>query len=329
MCEKNIPLLDMHCDTIWQLAVQKQPGDLMDNTGCVSIEKLQRAGSIAQFFACFVYAEELEGDTPEEKYEHGYGSVLEMCDYLKKQEEKYPDEIALTLNYEQLEKHQKEGRISAFLTVEEGGILCGKIERLDELYRKGIRLITPLWNYENCIGHPNSKDREQMQLGLKPFGIEAAKRMEELGIIIDVSHASDGTFWDLLKYTEKPLVASHSNCREFCAHPRNLSDEMIRALAQRGGVAGLNFYGFFLEGNRESRLEAMVAHIRHMICVGGSDFPAIGTDFDGFDGMELMEIPDIGEMRCLAQALKKAGLTTGQIEKIWFGNAKRVIRDLL
>ena len=73
----------------------------------------------------------------------------------------------------------------------------------------------------------------------------------------------------------------------------------------------------------------MVAHISHMICVGGSDFPAIGTDFDGFDGMELMEIPDIGEMRCLAQALKKAGLTTGQIEKIWFGNAKRVIRDLL
>ena len=93
-----------------------------------------------------------------------------------------------------------------------------------------------------------------MEKGLTSFGIETVTRMGELGMIADVSHASDGTFWDILKYAKGPVVASHSNCRNLCNHPRNLTDEMIRALAEQGGVVGLNFFGPFLGTTKESKI---------------------------------------------------------------------------
>ncbi|MFR3390118.1 MAG: dipeptidase [[Clostridium] scindens] len=146
--------------------------------------------------------------------------------------------------------------------------------------------------------------------------------MNELGMIIDLSHASDGTSRDVLEYAAKgPVVASHSNCRAIADHPRNLSDEMIRKLANAGGVAGLNFYGPFLGNDEESRIDQMVAHILHMIRTGGSEFPAIGTDFDGFDGMTVGGyVPDISQMEKLWDALKKAGVGERQLDKLWGGN---------
>jgi membrane dipeptidase len=203
------------------------------------------------------------------------------------------------------------------------------MSRLDHLYEEGVRLITLMWNYENCLGYPNSLDMKIMRKGLKPFGIEVVKQMKEKKMLIDVSHSSDGGFWDAMTYARGYVVASHSNCRALCPHPRNLSDDMIRAMANAGGVAGLNLYGAFLDGSTESTLDAMVAHVKHMIKVGGSDFPAIGTDFDGFDGMTRLDVKDIGEMGNLLMALEKAGLTTGQIEKIWYGNVLRVIKETL
>lgn len=148
-------------------------------------------------------------------------------------------------------------------------------------------------------------------------------------MIADVSHASDGTFWDILKYAKGPVVASHSNCRNLCNHPRNLTDEMIRAIAEQGGVAGLNFFGPFLGTTKESKIEEMTAHILHMIQVGGSEFPAIGTDFDGIDGLERLDIPNASAMELLWEALKKKGLSQGQLDKIWGENVERVLREVL
>ena len=167
-----------------------------------------------------------------------------------------------------------------------------------------------------------------MWQGLTHFGREVVERMGELGMIIDVSHASDGTFRDVMEHAKGPVVASHSNCRDLCNHPRNLTDEMIRELANCGGVAGLNFYGPFLGNPKESRINEMTAHILHMIRVGGSSFPAIGTDFDGFDGMEVQEIADASQMERLWDALKKAGLTERQLDKIWGENVERVLRRI-
>ena len=178
------------------------------------------------------------------------------------------------------------------------------------------------------MGYPNSRDGEVMKKGLKPFGVETVERMNELGMLIDVSHMSDGGFWDVLRYSKKPVVASHSNARVLCPHPRNLTDEMIRALAEHGGVAGLNFYPYFINESGKADIDDLVRHIEHMFYVGGEDFVAIGTDFDGFDEGKL-ELQNIGEMNLLYGALKKRKFNDGQIEKFWHGNVMRVMREVL
>ncbi|MGF0031744.1 dipeptidase [Bariatricus sp. SGI.154] len=318
-------LIDMHCDTLWKLMDLDKSGDLMKNGCSVAIPHMKEVGTKAQFFACFTYYKEYENAGGYDKcYEH----VHEMIAYLKRQAEEYHSDIAIAKTYADIQKNAEAGKISAVLTVEEGGILNGEMKRLEELYAEGVRLMTLMWNYENCIGYPNSKEIAVMRQGLKPFGVEVVRWMNELGMMIDVSHASDGTFWDVLRYSAKPVVASHSNCRSLCGHPRNLSDEMIRALADVGGIAGLNFYGPFLGSPNASKVDEMAAHVLHMIRVGGSEFPAIGTDFDGFDGMDVLEIPDVSKMERLWDALKKRGISERQLDKIWGGNAERVLMDV-
>lgn len=317
-------LIDLHCDTLWRLMDLEGEGDLLDNDGSVSIRKLESEGAMAQFFACFVYRDAMDGNTPEEQYEAGYWHVLDMIDYMASQTERCSGRLEMAKEPADIETIHKKGKIAAVLTVEEGGVLNGRLARLEELYERGVRLMTLLWNYENCIGAPNSRDRLLMEKGLTPFGIQVVEKMNGLGMIVDISHASDGVFWDVLRHSRKPVAATHSNCRALADHPRNLTDEMLKALGENGGVAGLNFYGPFLGTPAVSRLEEMTAHILHMIKVGGMDLPAIGTDFDGFDGMQKMDIPDIGRMGRLREALKKKGLTEGQLDKIWYKNALRL-----
>lgn len=323
----GMQLIDLHCDTLGKLLrcerEQAENVDIKNNDFCVNIPGMQKAGTLAQFFACFIYLPFAKGG-----YEECYEDALAMMKLLRGQCERYPKELAQVFSYEDILENEEAGKISAVLTVEEGGIINGNMERIDELYQEGVRLLTPIWNYENCFGYPNSRDERVMSRGLKPFGKEAIRYAGELGMIVDVSHASDGVFWDILDCAKGPVVASHSNCRALCDHPRNLTDEMIKRLSEAGGVAGLNFYGAFLSGGKESKLEVMTAHVKHMLQAGGSDFPAIGTDFDGFDGMEYEDIPKVDDMERLWDALKKAGIRESQLDGIWRKNAERVLKSL-
>ena len=167
-----------------------------------------------------------------------------------------------------------------------------------------------------------------MQKGLKPFGFEVVEQMNSLGMLIDVSHLSDGGFWDVLSTSSKPIVASHSNARALCEHPRNLTDDMIRALAEKGGVIGLNFYPYFVNPAGHASVSALAEHALHLFYIGGEDSVAIGTDFDGFDGVEILEIEKAEEMERLWEALKAKGFTEAQIERIAYGNVKRVLQAL-
>lgn len=322
-------LIDMHCDTLWKLMDLGGKGDFVHNNCDVCLSKLRKAESMAQFFACYVGMTQMPGNNTEEKYEAGYDHALKMIDVFHQQMRNNAEEIGQAGNYEEIVNLHNQNKLAAVLTVEEGGILNNQMSRVDKLYDEGVRLITLMWNHENCLGYPNSIDMKIMRKGLKPFGIQVVKYMKEKGMLVDVSHSSDGGFWDAMTYARGHVVASHSNCRALCPHPRNLSDDMIRALANAGGVSGVNLYGAFLDGSNTSDMDAMVAHIQHMIKVGGSDFPAIGTDFDGFDGMTRMDVKDIGEMGRLLEALERAGLSTGQIEKIWYGNVLRVLKETL
>lgn len=311
----------MHCDTLSRLmhgkGTETGAETLESNHLRVDFKRMRHAGELAQFFACFVKFSEFND------WDNAYRYVLKMTDTAHAEKEE-----SFVENLEQLKINEDKGCPSGILTVEEGGVLNGRPERLDELYNRGIRLVTLTWNYENCIGSPNSSDPELMERGLKPFGIEIIEKMNEKGMIIDVSHLSDGGFRDCIRYSRKPVVASHSNVRELCPHPRNLTEEMLRALGNSGGVAGVNFYSKFLCGDRRAGVEDIVRHVVRMINAAGTEGVALGTDFDGFIQEALpLDILGVQDMEYVFDALKKNGISEEQLEKIAYGNVLRVIHD--
>lgn len=319
--KKRLRWIDMHCDTISELQNRKEE-TLFKNRLCVDGERLGQSGGM-QFFACFVYAPYFGEVTKEgEVWDKAYESVLNMLDYAHRGD----GEPVFVTTKKQIEEVTK---VKGILTVEEGGVLNGCIDRLDTLYERGVRLMTLTWNYRNCIGSPNSREMDVMERGLEPFGREVVGRMNELGMMIDVSHLSDGGFWDCIRESRFPVVASHSNARSLCDHPRNLSDGMLHALGEKGGVAGVNFYSAFLTGNEKAGIDDIVRHILYMIDKAGEDAVALGTDLDGFEYRHMPEgIRDVRDIDRLILPLEKSGLTGRQIEKFLKGNVMRVIGDV-
>ena len=259
-------------------------------------------------------------------------NVLEMIDVYNRAMAENADIIGPVLNYEDIEKNRAAGKLSGMLTIEEGAVLKGNPYVVRSLYQLGVRMLTLTWNFENEIGYPNTivkaKDYDpSRRYGLKPEGIEIVREMNRVGMIVDVSHLGDDGFWDVVKYCDGPFVASHSNARAVCNHTRNMTDDMIRALADKGGVMGLNFCGDFLNPNGKSRAEDMVRHAKHIINVGGSDILGLGTDYDGIDGD--LELDHCDKMPLLAQEMERQGFSTQQIEKIFHGNVLRLYREVL
>lgn len=308
-------LIDLHCDTILGCMNPEKPQKLKRNDLCVDLEKLRKGDSLAQFFAMFVDLD---------RYNPPMARCLQMIDCFYRELEENAADIAFAGSWTDIEKNSCAGQLSAILTVEEGGVLEGKLGNLRILHKLGVRLITLLWNYPNCIGYPNANWTHQQQ-GLTPFGVEVVEEMNRLGMLIDVSHLSDQGFWDVVHLSKAPFVASHSNAREILEHPRNLTDSMLVALADAGGVTGINLEPTFI-GNGGA-MENIIAHIKHIRNKAGIEVLAIGTDFDGTS--PLTAITNTGEMNKLKEALQKNGFTTGDIEKVFYKNAERVIREVL
>ena len=317
--------IDLHCDTFDQIARSGGKKGLRNGDCAINIEKMQQAGAMVQFFAmyirCHARLEAAGMTTP--PYEYFY---WEYESYLKEMAAN-ADVIAPAFCYADILRNQEKGLITSILSIEDSVSLEGKIERVDEFYEKGVRMMSLTWNWENSLAYPQSDDPAKMQLGLKPFGIDAIRRMEELGIIIEVSHLSDGGFWDVTKYTKAPFVASHSCCRSLCNEGRNLTDDMLRKIGDRGGVCGINFYsGFLNKGSEYTAVEDVVRHARHVADVAGIDAVALGSDFDGVDNE--MEFKDYAGMPMIAEGLKEC-FTDDEVEKICWGNTLRVIRDVI
>lgn len=221
-----------------------------------------------------------------------------------------------------------DGKLSAVFTIEDGRAVQGKMENIKRFYDMGVRAMTLTWNFENCFGAPNSKDPAIMNKGLTDFGKEAIVYMQELGMLVDVSHLSDGGFYDVANICKKPFVATHSNARALCPHQRNLKDDMIRLLGNAGGVTGLNFGPEFLNEDitcKDSTAKLMAKHARHIANLGGVDCVAVGSDFDGIEGN--LEISSPAKMELLADALKAEGFTAAEVDKIANGNVLRVMDE--
>lgn len=166
--------------------------------------------------------------------------------------------------------------------------------------------------------------------GLTEKGLAFLEEMEHLGVIIDVSHLSDGGFYDVLNHTSRPFVASHSNARSVCPHCRNLTDDMIRKMGERGCVTGLNFYGAFVNpGGPDAKctVEGVARHAKYLADLGGIQCIGLGSDFDGFSGE--CEISDCSKMSLLEDALKKQGFTSSDVDKIFYQNVLNLYKEIL
>lgn len=305
--------IDLHCDTASRLLYENLK--LKESICKVDIEKLKKAKAKAQVFAHFIELNIVENP---------YTEFINMYNNFISEIKENKDSIEIVRNLNELENVNNKGKIGAFLSIEEGEVLEGKVERVEELYNMGIRFITLTWNFKNCIGYPNAGYKYK-DLGLTEKGKEIVLEMERVGIIPDCSHLSDGGFYDLIDICKKPFIATHSNARAITDHSRNLTDDMIVKLSEKGGVMGLNFCAPFLGKEKVPSINSMIQHIKHTRNVGGIDVLALGTDFDGI-GNEV-EIENIGEIGRLRDALLKEGFTNSEIDKIFYGNVKRVLKE--
>lgn len=353
-------IIDMHCDTIYEIWARGKRGEqiqLEENQLMVDLKRLQAGGYYVQNFALFVEQEEKVSS---------FEKVKQLLCLFQEEMRRQKDWISqVTTTYEILE-NERSGRLSALLTVEGGEACEGSLEKLQYLYEQGVRMLTLTWNFSNEIGFPNVHSEElkdwtsqndrnveypypaNTNEGLTEKGICYVQEMERLGMIIDVSHLSDKGFYDVLQYTKRPFVASHSNARAICPWIRNLTDDMIRRLSERGGVIGLNFCGDFLrlpeerkkesfvhgdraflrtQADSQATLEDIVKHAKHIVQTGGIDCIGFGGDLDGIP--EYSGRPRINHMEELIHAFEKAGFHESEIDKICYGNVFRLYRDIL
>lgn len=331
---------DMHCDTISELYRKRQEGsreNLSVNQGHVDLEKLKAGDALLQNFALFVNRG---------KCKDAFEEAMKMADFYEEELALNRERIAPVYGYGDIEKNRQEGKISALLTAEEGGICKGEVPLLKKLYDRGVRMMTLTWNYPNEIGYPalNAEtygkndgnipfyQRADREHGLTDKGKEIVTEMERMGMIVDVSHLSDAGFYDVLAVAKKPFAASHSNARSICPWVRNLTDDMIRKIAERGGVIGLNFCPDFLtdtspgEINRGT-IAAILEHAKHIIRVGGIDCIGLGSDFDGIEGHG--ELPDYSYLPLLAEAFAKQGIRGSDMEKIFYKNVLDFYKETL
>ncbi|MGN0155028.1 MAG: dipeptidase [Lachnospiraceae bacterium] len=346
-------IIDMHCDTIYEICERQKRGEdicLRRNSLMVDLEKLRQGGYSVQNFALFV---------EQEKGVSSFDKVKELLTVFQREMMANEDWISMVTTTKDIVKNERAGKLSALLTVEGGEACEGNMENLHFLYEQGVRMMTLTWNYPNEIGYPNFKEgvdffTANVKDGLTETGICFVEEMERLGMIIDVSHLSDAGFYDVLNYTKKPFVASHSNARTVCSCVRNLTDDMIRKLAERGGVIGLNFCGDFLkypveedtdtqdeivamEKNEQKGYHTMpgskatysdiIRHARHIIQIGGMECIGLGSDFDGIPGYP--GCPKVESMDELAETFIHAGFTSNEVDHIFYLNTLRLYQDAL
>lgn len=309
-------IFDAHIDTLSRLSGTNQRLD--DNQGHVDLAKLRRSSQGAQFFAAFV--------SPEFYHGKALHSTMEMLDLFWKWMEDFSGDLAFAGTGKDILEIRKSDRMSCLLAIEGGEALEGKLANLRLFYRLGVRLLTLTWNHRNDLASGQSEGPGGG--GLSLFGQEVVAEMNKLGMLVDVSHLNEQGFWDVLRLSESPVLASHSNARALCDHPRNLTDEQITALADKGGVIGVNFCTSFLAKERQATIDDVVEQIEYLAKVGGVDCVGIGSDFDGIDRTPL-GLEHYGKTLELADILSKRGYNPRDVEKIMGGNLLRLCQTVL
>ena len=312
----NFPVFDFHCDTALVLLGDdlNQAGSLRKNNGHIDLERAVKLGGYAQCFACFTtdIPELLHGISPIVLFERELATIQREVD-------KNSDLISIAYSVDEIEENRANGKMSAILTLEGTAGIDYNPALLEDLWAIGFRVTSLGWNEKNPLTGSNVTGG-----GLTDLGREYVKEAQRLGMRIDVSHISDEGFWDILKITEAPILATHSNSRAVHNHSRNLTDDMFRAIRETGGVAGYNACREFTGEN--PNLDTVCDHILHFMELDpDGKHIALGGDLDGVEAM-----PDgfegVQSYPALARKLLDRGLTEENVMDIFWNNAIRVMK---
>lgn len=317
----NFDLFDGHCDTIsrsWRRDSYFNGGSLRENRGHLDLVRTCGGpGRYCQFFAIFWAREDLGPMTFAQVFEAEYGL---FC----REAERNADAITLCRTAEEARQANAQGKLAAFLAVEGAELLDCDVSRLEDAYRKGVRAVNLTWNYENALSGSNAEGADK---GLTVRGRAFVEKMQQLGMLVDVSHLSDPGFWDVAELSakaDKPFIAGHSNSRALCPHRRNLTDEQFTAIIKARGVAGLNMCAEFV--GEKPDVDVLAAHVDHWMSLGGQDSAAIGGDWDGTDLCP--GINDITGLEALYERLLRLNYPEDLVRNIFYNNMMRVVSEV-
>lgn len=329
---KKLSIIDTHCDTAFELYHRKQ--GIYENNCHVSLSKAEKYENYAHFFA--IWADKKRSD------DDCYEDFLKISDNLFSEIEKNSDKVVLAQGFDRMCSAWSDGKRAVFLAVEDARILGGKIERLDELKRRGVKYLTLLWGGETCIGA--SHDAEG---GLTDFGRDVVKKCFEYGIVPDVSHANERVTDEVVELAyeyKKPFMASHSNSYSVFAHTRNLRDRHLKALIELGGTVGLNLCPWHLKkmllsgtpkpdfSNMDElvfdrcTVDDVMRHVEGFLSLGAENALGLGCDLDGTD------LPDgfssVGDLEKIAEAMARRNYSDDLIEKVFWKNNFEFIKAI-
>lgn len=328
---KPIPYFDAHCDTIYRCLMTggevtldfgedaeeqrrffAKCGCLRENEGHIDLMRGRRFARFGQFFALFFDA----ADAPEDGM---WAQCRRLHDRFVQEMAANADLICHCRTGAEIDRAVKNGKMAALLSMEGADLIECDVHKLQTAADWGVRFLNPVWNRANALSGTNSEEQER---GLSDKGRDFIRQMERCGIYADVSHLSDRGFWDLCRMTTRPIVASHSNSRALCDHPRNLTDDQFRAIRDTGGVVGINFYSRFI--GRQPAVEDLVRHIEHFLAMDGEKTVCMGGDLDGCEelpqGMQGME-----DVPKLWQALEERGYPRPLLEDLFWNNLRKLL----
>ena len=310
---ERVCLFDGHCDTISYC--RDNNGGIRRSAGHLDLERMASFGPCAQFFAIF-------SDSAVESNLSPWQLFQEEYDIFRREMMSNADLAVHCRTAKEATDAFRAGKCAAFLSVEGAELLDCDLGRLEEVYRLGVRAVNLTWNHANILSGSNAEEQKR---GLSGQGKAFVQKMNQLGMLVDVSHLSDPGFWDVAEVCKGPFVASHSNARRVFSHPRNLTDEQFTAIIDHNGVAGLNLFTDFL--GEAPDVDGVIAHLEHWLELGGARHISLGGDLDGcsrlpagFTGVESWEL--------LYERLLQRNYDQSLICDMFFNNLMRVVSEV-
>ena len=308
---------DAHCDTVLDLVKRRRKIGELSSAGHLDIPRLKNGKIDVQVFAAFI--------EKQFKPDYSLSRALQLIDCLLLELKENDDSIELATSFHDIERIVSIGKIAAILAIEGGEALEGKLYNLRNFYRLGVRILTLTWNQRNDIA--DGVDYPDSTRGLTSFGKKVVKEMNQLGMIIDVSHLSQSGFWSVLENTSKPIIASHSNCHNICPHHRNLKDDQIKAIARNGGLICVTYVpDFLIRQRRKATIDDVINHIDYIANLIGVDYVGLGSDFDGCRSLpEGLDGAD--KVFLIGEKLAQIGYSEKDVKKIMGQNFLRFFKN--